>query len=151
MARIDAVTFRPASPADNAALRDLLAQVGLPVLEVGDERLSFVVAVGAGGRLVGCIGIEPHGAACLVRSLAVAPDRRRRGIGSDLFEQGLSLASARGVQVAYVVTKGGEPFLLERGFERVDRGSVPEELRDTSEFRTLPVNASCLRRRVQPA
>ena len=145
MARDD-VAFHPAEPADIPRLKALLDSVGLPSGDVQHAEQDYILAFG-GGELVGSVGLEKRGEVALLRSLAVAPASRRRGLGGQLYDRILAHALASGIREAYVLTTTAERFCAARGFERVDRSSVPEALRTTAEFRSLcPTSAVCMRR-----
>ena len=145
MARDD-VAFHPAEPADIPRLKALLASVGLPSGDVQHAEQDYILAFG-GGELVGSVGLEKRGEVALLRSLAVVPASRRRGLGGQLYDRILAHALASGVREAYVLTTTAERFCAARGFERVERSSVPEALRTTAEFRSLcPTSAVCMRR-----
>jgi amino-acid N-acetyltransferase len=142
------ITFRQSEPRDIAALKTLLAAAGLPSQDVGDGHQEFIVAC-RGNDLVGSVGLEKYEDAALLRSFAVSAELRGLGLGSQLYDRIIAHANARGVKVAYVLTTTAERFCAARGFERVDRTSVPEALRDTPEFRSLcPASAVCMRRRL---
>jgi amino-acid N-acetyltransferase len=123
----------------------LLAAASLPVEDVSLARQEFLVAR-AGGRLVGCVALERHGDAALLRSFAVVPERRGGGLGTLLFERVVERARERGVAAAYVLTTTAERFCLAHGFERIDRAAVPAAIAATGQFRTLcPATAACFR------
>lgn len=141
------VEFRFSTPADDEAIRALLASAGLPSEDVRTGDQDYLVAISR-GRIVGSVGLEKHGEVGLLRSFAVVPELRGRGLGQRLHDRILEHCALRGVETAYVLTTTAERFCLERGFERVERGSVPEALRATAQFRALcPETAVCLRRR----
>ena len=142
----DDVAFRPAEADDIPGLTALLAAAGLPSEDVRQGQQDYILAV-RGGELVGSVGLEKRGDVALLRSLAVVPELRRRGLGGRLYDRILAHALASGVREAYVLTTTAERFCAARGFERVERSSVPEALRATPEFRSLcPASAACMRR-----
>jgi amino-acid N-acetyltransferase len=101
------------------------------------------------GRLAGCIGLEPRGEAGLLRSFAVAPGLRRRGIGAALHDAAVARARALGVRDLYVLTTTVKERALRTGFEEVAREEVPEVIRAGAQFRSLcPASAACLRLRL---
>jgi amino-acid N-acetyltransferase len=137
-----------ATAQDEPAIRALLASASLPVDDVSVGAQEYVVARD-GGALVGCVGLEACGEDALLRSFAVVPDRRGRGLGTTLFERAVARARERGIATAYVLTTTAERFCLAHGFERIDRAEVPARIAATSQFRTLcPATAACFRLRV---
>jgi N-acetylglutamate synthase-like GNAT family acetyltransferase/mannose-6-phosphate isomerase-like protein (cupin superfamily) len=140
------ITFRPGAAADVAAVRALLDACGLPSADVSADRQELVVALEA-GALVGCIALERYGAAVLLRSLAVAPGVRRRGVGRALHDRILATAALRGATAAYLLTTTAEQFAATLGFERVERSAVPGDVAASPQLRGLcPSAAVCMRR-----
>jgi len=122
---------------DRQAVSELLAACGLPLegLELGFGR--FIVAAeesGASRAIVGCAGLEVHGAHCILRSLAVHPRARGTGIARELIDEILSRARLSGCTDAWLLTRTVEKLALRRGFSKVARIDVPRELLDTTEF-----------------
>ena len=135
----DDIVFRFCEASDLPELRALLTSFGLPSQDIRDGEQDYIIAVRA-RRIVGSVGIEKHGEAALLRSFAVIPELRGRGLGSKLYDRIVAHATLRNVQVAYVLTTTAERFCTARGFERIDRTSVPEALQAT---------AVCMRRRLE--
>jgi amino-acid N-acetyltransferase len=144
------LTFTDATPADDARLRAFLREAGLPADDVSAATQRYVLA-SLGDRLVGTIGLEVAGEDALLRSLAVAPDRRGSGVAGLLHERAIALARATGVRDLYVLTETAEGFVAKRGFVRVERASVPPAVAALPQFRALcPASAACLRAPVAP-
>lgn len=147
----DAFEFRLAARGDEPALRSLLAEASLPVDDVSTDAQEYVLAC-SGTALVGCVGLEPRGDSGLLRSFAVVPALRRRGLGTMLFERVVARALLRGVKTAYVLTTTAERYCLGHGFERAERDEVPASIASTAQFRSLcPATAACFRRRLDAA
>ena len=145
-----APTIRPAAPAEEAAVRALLAASGLPSADVSFGAQEFLVAL-QGARLVGCVGLAPSGADGFLRSLAVAAELRGQGLGDALHRRALELARRRGVQTLYLLTATAEAFFASRGYARVAREDVPAAVRASLQFAGLcPSSAACLRRSLGP-
>jgi amino-acid N-acetyltransferase len=143
------VEAAPATPADLPAVRELLLACGLLVEDVGGEGQHFLLARDGEG-LVGCIGLEVHGEAGLLRSFAVAPAARRKGIGAALNETALGLARSLGVRDLYILTTTVRERALRDGFVDLPREEVPDAIREGSQFRGLcPATAACMRMRLR--
>jgi amino-acid N-acetyltransferase len=126
-------------------IRGLLESAGLPVADLDLVHQEFLVAC-EGGRIVGCAGAEHHGSAALLRSLAVAPEHRGKGLGDLLLRKGVDEARRRGARDLYALTTTIEPLLARRGFVRVERATVPEGIRRSREFASLcPASAACMK------
>lgn len=122
---------------DLESIERLLVECDLPLAGVKDHLERFVVAVegGSGARdLRGCAGIEMHGSACVLRSLAVHPKARGRGVARALVEEILTRARTAGCGEAYLLTRTIVPMAVRHGFTRVERSEVPASLLTTTEF-----------------
>ncbi len=79
-------------------------------------------------RLLGCVALEPYGPDLAeVRSLAVRPDERGRGLGGRLLQAAVRTARRRKTARIFAVTHA--PALFERhGFSSAPRDTVPEKI-----------------------
>jgi amino-acid N-acetyltransferase len=103
-----------------------------------------------GKGLEGVVGLEPHGEAGLLRSLAVRHDRRRSGLGSALVQELERVAGARGIRRLYLLTTTAEAFFAHRGYIREPREQAPEVIRRTPEFASLcPASAAFMGKSLQ--
>ncbi|VBB06431.1 acyl-coa n-acyltransferase [Lucifera butyrica] len=137
--------LRAAKPADLSAIENLLVANGLPTAGVADHLSTFVVA-DAGG-VIGVIGLELAGRAALLRSLAVAGDQRKRGLGSALFNQALDQACQVGAITAYLLTNTAEQFVARWGFTPISRSDIPASLLTASALATTcPASSACLQK-----
>jgi amino-acid N-acetyltransferase len=128
--------LRDASGADADvvdAVRALLAAADLPLAGVPDDLDRLVVAE-AGGRLVGVAGLEVHGRDGVLRSVAVAAERRGDGLGSRLTERVLERARSAGLRRVYLLTTTAEGFFPRHGFRRIERDEASPEVRRSVEF-----------------
>lgn len=117
-------TIRKALDADLAGIRAILEECGLPTDDFTDGEVSFLLAED-GGRAVGTIGLETYPPAGLLRSAAVLPSHRNRGLGERLVAALLVEARARSLTELVLLTTTAAPFFGKLGFERIDRGAVP--------------------------
>lgn len=137
---------RPATQADWPAIEALLRGHGLPLQGAREHLEGFLVAVD-GQRLLGCAGVEAHGDVGLLRSVAVAPEHRGRGLGAALVGAALAEAARRGLAGPYLLTTTAEAWFPRWGFERIDTADAPAALRASAEFRgACPASAVCMRR-----
>ena len=127
-------TVRRAERSDLPAVLVLLADAGLPSAGVEESFASFVVAE-VGGRLVGVAGLEIHGRDGVLRSVAVDPACRGRGLGGRLTRRVLERADDAGLRRVYLLTTTAEEYFLRFGFRRIDRREASPEVRRSVEFR----------------
>jgi len=139
-------TLRSARPEDRRYVEGLLAENDLPVADLFGK-LDCLYVWEAGSEPVGVGGLERYGEVALLRSVAVEASARGAGHGTALCEDLLDRARAEGVSTVYLLTTTAGAFFDRLGFERVDRASVPEPIRETEEFADLcPSAAVCMRR-----
>lgn len=127
---------RAAEPRELAAMEALLASSSLPTEGVAERLADFLVAEAA-GEVVGLAGLERHGADGLLRSVAVSPSWRGRGLGVALTEGVLEHARSLGLRAVYLLTTTAEDYFPRHGFRQIERGAVPEGVASSSEFREL--------------
>ena len=122
-----------AHPSESAAKR-LLVESGLPTADITATHLRHFFFCGPGPDLEGLVGLELYGEAALLRSLAVAPNRRGSGLGSRLVEHAERYARDRGVRSLYLLTTTAEAFFLRLGYVRIARDEAPADIKTTTEF-----------------
>jgi len=136
------------SAEDLEAVVHLLRECGLPYHDIG-QHLSGMIVAKHDGRLVGTIALEVYKEFGLLRSLAVAPEHRSRGLGRALYGRIVAYAHLRGVTALYLLTTTAAEYFLKLGFQVLDRAQVPTEISATEEFRNLcPSTAVCLAKKV---
>lgn len=143
--------IRVATPADYAAVCELLRSAALPVDGLSATLENFLVAQD-GARLVAVAGLEVYDDAGLLRSVVVAPPHRGSGLGGRLTDRAIAMARELGVRQVYLLTDTAEEFFRRRGFAVVTRAEVPRTVQASVEFTTVcPVSATVMRRATAPA
>ncbi len=142
------VLVREATPADLAATTDLVAAAGLPLAGLADAALVLVAE--DAGTIVGTVALERHGTgtdtAFLLRSDAVAPAWRGRGVGAGLTAAALDRVDTAGAPVA-LLTETAAEYFPRFGFAPVDRDRLPAALATSAELRgACPASARALLR-----
>jgi amino-acid N-acetyltransferase len=139
---------------DMPGIERLLIESALPTAGVADmlakDASSFLVAEeNANGRaIVGVAGLEACGDNALLRSVAVRPEWRSRGLGGELVSRIVSDAESRGLNALYLLTLTAERYFPRFGFERVERNTVPALVAETVEFKSAcPDTAAVMMRR----
>jgi len=139
-------------PEELAAVIGLLKGCGLPTEDIDAQLLRQFIGARHGPVLVGTIAVQPLDTLGLLRSLAVAPQARGRGIGARLCLEAESLARAGGLRTLYLLTSDASGFFGSRGYVCCARDAVPGEVRQTEQFRSLcPASAQVMRKDVPPA
>jgi amino-acid N-acetyltransferase len=135
--------IRRAEPQDLPEVLALLGDVQLPTDGVAEHFDTFFV-VDDGSRIIACAGLELHGAAALIRSLAVAADMRGLGIGGGVLRRALYEVRDSDAGV-YALTTTAESYLARFGFARVPRGLVPQALFESRELQdACPASAAVM-------
>lgn len=140
------ISYRLATAGDREAIRALLDAERLPSSDLTASGVLLIAAV-ARDRVVGCIGVEPHGDAGIIRSLAVAPEFRGRGIARTLVSRAETLASKHDVRCLYLLTEGAAEFWKKAGYAAASRAEAPPAIRASAEFASLcSASATCMQR-----
>ncbi|MDQ6891213.1 MAG: arsenic resistance N-acetyltransferase ArsN2 [Acidobacteriota bacterium] len=140
--------IRRGRPSDFEAAADLLRASGLPLEGFAEHFANSLVADEAAG-IVGCVALELYGETALLRSLAVASDRRGEGIGERLTAAALADAKLSGARDVYLLTQSAEKFFPRFGFGVEERALAPEILGRSEEFRSAcPASAVMMRAKV---
>lgn len=125
-------------------VRALLEAARLPVADLAAVRPEFF-GVRDDAGLAGVIGLERHGRAALLRSLAVRDDQRGRGLGTTLVRELEARAPGLGITEIWLLTTTAEPFFRQLGYVPAARDAAPAAVRETAEFRGVcPTSAACL-------
>lgn len=136
--------IRAATTDDLPRVERLLTESSLPLAGVRDALHDFVVAE-ADGDLVGVAGLEICCDDALLRSVAVSPEWRSRGVGRALVTRAISDAEARGLRALYLLTTTAEHYFPSFGFTKISREQVPAAVRETDEFTTAcPASAAVM-------
>ena len=143
------VEFRPATEADAESLRAFLSAAGLPD-DADPARGEFLLAVD-GDAVVGTAALEVRRGDALLRSLAVAADRRRQGLGEALLGRMLAHARAIHVDTVWLLAAGGaEAWFAKRGFTAVERAAAPPAIAASASFKAgARAEARCMRRTLE--
>ena len=142
----DTFQIRAAVATDLPAIEALLTASGLPLDGVAGTIDGFVIAEDSSG-IVGTAALERCRENALLRSVAVAPGWRGRGVGGALVERVLLEAERRGTDALYLLTTTAEKYFPTFGFVVIGRDAVPADIRETDEFReACPASATVMMR-----
>ena len=148
----DGIALGPAAGGDLGAIDALIRASALPVEVVRDRFPEAYVVARRGGEVVGVAALEVHDRAGLLRSVAVAPGERGRGMGIALVGDRLAMARANGLASVYLLTTTAAPLFRRFGFVDADRAGAPPALAASPELAALcPSTASCLRLELRTA
>ena len=126
--------MRAATANDLPAVLELLEANRLPTAGVQDHLEQFQLEFVA-DDLVGCAGLEVHGHAGLLRSVAVADSHRSQGLGSKLVQIILEQARKQKLSSLNLLTTTAQDYFPRFGFQITPRENLPESLHASAEFR----------------
>lgn len=143
----DALALTPATGPDLDRVRALLRDAGLPTADLDGPGRFYLAS--RDGEPIGAGGLETYDDAALLRSVVVADDYRGEGYGSAICRRLEARAADRGVADCYLLTTDAAGFFDRLGYEPVERGGVPDAIRNTEQFSTLcPDSATVMAKRV---
>ncbi|WP_276484803.1 arsenic resistance N-acetyltransferase ArsN2 [Paraflavitalea pollutisoli] len=118
----------------------------LPVDDLPEVLDNFFVAIDQDAP-VGVIGMETYGQYGLLRSMVVHPEYRRNNIASTLVSRLEKKAAKSGIAELYLLTETASGYFQKKGFEVIDRKSVPQPITKSSEFsHVCPVSAIVMKK-----
>lgn len=127
-------SIRSATPGDLGAVETALQEADLPLDGLRDQFGDGYAIAEADGRLVGVEGIEVHGSDGLLRSAAVLPSWRGKGVGDALTRDRIAWARRRGLRSLYLLTTTAGDYFPRFGFVAVNRAIAPVEVQKSREF-----------------
>jgi len=142
-----AVEYRNAKTSDTEGIKEFLNSNNLPSHDIDEHIQNFIVVVSENKQIVGVGGFESIGGIGMVRSIAVAPEARRKGIAKKVYMQLESMAYESGVKAFYLITESAVSYFTRLGFVPLSRQNVPKEIKSTKQFREIcPTSATVMYR-----
>ena len=142
------VSVIPANNDSRLGVESLLVSQKLPVEDL-PVRLDNFWMVKDQGNVIGVVGLElcrPFG---LLRSLAVLPQYRNIGIGNILAKTVEEQAVKLNLEGIYLLTETAKQYFEKRGYTVVERDSVPDAIKQSSEFsHVCPVSAAVMQKKI---
>ncbi len=133
---------------DRAEISRLVEQNRLPLAGL-DRHWATALVARRDGRIAGCAALEVYADGALLRSVAVAPDLQRQGLGHELTTAAIELAKSIGVSTVYLLTTTAGEFFPKFGFERIARADVPASVQTSVEFTSAcPSTALVMRKQL---
>lgn len=130
------IKIRQAMPADLPVIVDLLRRTGLHTASVTlQEGCTYWIA-DLDGQPAGCIGLEHGREASLIRSTAVLPAMRSRGLGRALVLSALTQASLRGDHTVYLFSSEAGDYWKRFGFVPATVAEIEAALPDTPQVKS---------------
>jgi amino-acid N-acetyltransferase len=138
---------RKARTGDAVAIHRLIAHYAaegllLPRSETDiREHIARFLVLEDKDQLAGCVALEPYGAELAeIRSLAVNPEMRGRGLGPRLIQQALAEARRKKFVRIFAVTRESA-FFIRQGFALSNRRALPQKIE--RDCRACPKQRTC--------
>jgi amino-acid N-acetyltransferase len=128
-----AVAVRAAKQGDLPSIGLLLSLVDLTVAGV-DQHLEHFLVVEDGGKIVACAGLETYGSHAFLRSVAVHPHYRKRGLATSLVTRLVDQARQDRLRAVYLLTTSAEAYFRRLGFATIPREDVDPRVKQSAEF-----------------
>jgi amino-acid N-acetyltransferase len=130
----------------------LLELCELPVADISPTSSVQFFGVRSAGTLVAVVGLELHRPVGLLRSLAVAPSHRGRGVARSLVAFAEAYALSHGANTLFLLTTTAERLFLALGYLPTSRDAAPAPIQATSQFASLcPASSAFLSKHVAAA
>ena len=130
------IRIRTAERSDLEAIERLLRESHLPTAGVAEQLSGFRVADDT-GRVVASAGLETYDRAALLRSVAVDPGYRKRGLAAALVRGLLEECRERGVTEVFLLTTTAADYFRRLGFTPIPRDDVPSSVHVSREFQDV--------------
>jgi len=130
----------PASQNSFSAAIALLKKNNLPTEDLDPGKQMFVVE--EGDEVIATVAIEYDYNDALLRSLSVSKEKRNSGIGAELVEFIEDYVKKQGVQNIYLLTTTAADFFSKKGYKIIDRNTVPQFIKNTSEYSVVCASSS---------
>lgn len=126
------------------AFRSLLKSSKLPADDL-DFANHLLIGFYDGTEPVATGGLELYGPYALLRSLSVKMGIRGQSLGSSITDHLIAEARKKKIKAIYLLTETARVFFMKKGFKDIDRNTVPDEVKASSEFSTVcPTTATCM-------
>jgi len=111
----------------------LLIAEKLPADDLPVTLENFLVAT-QNDEVIGVVGLELYGGYSLLRSLAVRPDWRSKGVAGKLLREAEILALSKSSKAIYLLTETAPDYFDRKNYIKITRNDVPAEVQQSSEF-----------------
>jgi amino-acid N-acetyltransferase len=126
---------------------NLLQQHGLPVSDIDDDKLLYLLM--DGDKIIGTAGLEIFEDCALLRSVSVKKEEQGKGYGKVINEQIEKYVKESGINCLYLLTTTAKDFFDKQGYCAIKREESPEVLKQTAEFTSLcPSSAVVMKKRI---
>ena len=124
-------------------IESLLKENNLPVSDLGPH--VELMLLREGDKIIAMAGAEQYKPHALLRSVAVNPNHKKKGLGKRIVVLMLDYLTVRRITDIYLLTTTAPGFFAKLGFQKISRESVPLIISQTKEFAQIcPDSAVCM-------
>ncbi|WP_439886075.1 arsenic resistance N-acetyltransferase ArsN2 [Pseudomonas sp. MBLB4123] len=135
-------SITPMTEADE--LLPLLRACDLPVADVAPGPLQQFFSLRDESGLLGVVGLELLDTEGLLRSLAIAPAHRGKGLAAHLVAFAEARACAQGIGRLFLLTTTAADYFTRLGYQPTEKAAAPPAIQATAQFAGLCPAASSL-------
>ncbi len=144
------ISIRKAQSKDREGIEELLNSCDLPSEDLTVNHLQHFHLIEHKGQIRAVAGLEIYGSDGLLRSLAVDEQHRKKGWGKKLTERTEAYAREQELEGLYLLTTTADTFFKSLGYKKVDRSLLPEQIRQSSQFKDIcPSTAIAMQKGLQ--
>ena len=133
------------TPGQMPEAMSLLQKNNLPIDDLNNDTNLF--GTYEDEELIGVAGIELYGENALIRSVCVDEAYRSQGMAEILTQHIEQYARSKGACNLFLLTTTAENYFQRKGFVKVDRNEVPQNVQLSTEFSTVcPTSAAVLKK-----
>lgn len=126
---------------------NLLLQHGLPVSDIDDDKLLYLLVDGE--KTIGTAGLEIFEDCALLRSVSVIKEEQGKGYGKIINDEIEKYVKESGINCLYLLTTTAKVFFDKQGYCVISREKSPEAVKQTAEFTSLcPASAVVMKKRI---
>jgi amino-acid N-acetyltransferase len=120
----------------------VLTGCDLPIADISVSSPPQFFGFRVAGSVVAVVGFEHFQSVGLLRSLAVSPSHRGRGLAQELVRFVQSFAISHGVESLFLLTTTAEAFFVKLGYCPTSRQEAPQAIQTTPQFSGLCPSSS---------
>lgn len=133
-----------ANALDIAEIKELLTASGLPIVGVDKAVEQFLVAKDS--QVIGVLGALYNPPKALLRSFAVIPMQRSKGIGATLVAEIFKELQRQKLEEVYLITDTAAEYFKRIGFFEISRAEMPAKLlKESGLEQACPCSSSCMK------